>query len=169
MNIETHEFNNPNSVVTESYNHPDGKTPTISVEITESWLPEPKHMTSGSAGVDIVASVKGTKTLRPNETVMVSTGLKLGIPEGYFGMLVSRSGLASKQGIGLANSVGIIDSDYRGEVLVPLVNRSDVNFELKSGQRIAQLLLVPYIAFNAVYSGITETTRGDGGFGSTGV
>ena len=169
MNINTDEFNNPTTVVATSYTHSDNEQPSIRVEIMESWIPEPNHATTGSAGVDIVASVKGSKTLQPQETWMVSTGLKLEIPKGYFGMLVPRSGLASKSGIVLANTVGIIDSDYRGELLVPLINRSDEPFIIKSGHRIAQLLLLPYIPFKAVYTGVNKTDRGEGGFGSTGV
>jgi dUTP pyrophosphatase len=169
METNTNEFDNPTTVVATSYTHIEGEHPTIKVEIMESWIPEPTHMTKGSAGVDIVASVRGSKTLMPKETYVVSTGLKLEIPEGYFGMLVPRSGLASKSGIVLANTVGIIDSDYRGELLVPLMNRSEEAFEIKSGYRIAQLLLLPYIPFKAVYTGVDKTDRGDGGFGSTGV
>jgi dUTP pyrophosphatase len=169
MNIKTDEFSDPTSVIANTYNHSGDEMPTITVEIMESWIPEPKHMTEGSAGVDIIASVKGTKTIKSGETEMISTGLKLGIPKGYFGMLVPRSGLASKSGIVLSNTIGIIDSDYRGELLVSLYNRSDKSFEIKSGYRIAQLLLVPFVSFNAVFEGVDNTERGDGGFGSTGV
>ena len=167
MNAETHEFSNPTSVIANTYTSTEDLT--ITVEILEDWIPEPEHMSEGAAGVDIRAAIKGTKTIQPNETVMVSTGLKVGIPKGFFGMLVPRSGLASKIGIVLANTVGIIDSDYRGELMVPMINKSEKSYDLIAGNRIAQFILIPYIPFKAVYTGVNTTTRGSGGFGSTGV
>tara|TARA_Y100000401_G_C8318445_1_gene223879 strand:- start:1341 stop:1805 length:465 start_codon:yes stop_codon:yes gene_type:complete len=133
------------------------------------WLTPPQYATEHSAGADLRAVVKGSKTIKPGESSLISCGFSMAIPDGYFGLLASRSGLASK-GIALANGIGVIDSDYRGEVMVCLRNYSDESFDINSGMRIAQIILMPYDRFNFVETSCLSSTKRDkGGFGSTGV
>ena len=108
-------------------------------------------------------------TLYPHETFKVGTGLAMAIPDGYFGAIFARSGLATKQGLRPANCVGVVDSDYRGEIIVALHNDSNDPQTYRDGDRIAQLVLLPYLSawFNEVDE-LDETERGDGGFGHTG-
>ena len=107
--------------------------------------------------------------IQPNETVKINTGLSMELPEGYFGAIFARSGLAIKQGLRLQNSVALIDSDYRGEYIVALHNDSDFEQRIYDGDRIAQLVLLPYqqMEFKEVEE-LSDTDRGSGGFGSTG-
>ena len=130
----------------------------------------PTYGTKYSAGADIYAVVDTPIVIRPGETKMIQTGLSLEIPNGYVGLVYARSGLASKSGIAPANKVGVIDSDYRGELMVPLYNHSDKDFKLEHGLRIAQLVITPYIQveFEEVEE-LDSTERGHGGFGSTGL
>lgn len=105
----------------------------------------------------------------PHETVMIKSGLSMEIPDGFFGMVCSRSGLSTKYGLRLANCVGIIDSDYRGEICMPIYNDSGVTRYIKEGDRVAQILLVPYIAADfTLKDDLSETGRGKNGLGSTG-
>jgi len=134
-----------------------------------SYLPTPSHATEGSAGLDLRAGIKGSKTIKPGECVHISAGLSIGIPPGYFGLIASRSGL-SQEGIHLANGIGVIDSDYRGDVIIVIRNSGSEPFEITSGMRIAQLILVPYAKVQLVdVCDLADTERGSGGFGSTGV
>lgn len=112
----------------------------------------------------------GILKIKPHETVKVGTGLAAKIPDGYFGAIFARSGLATKQGLRPANAVGVIDSDYRGELIVALHNDTDKEQTIKTGDRIAQLVVMPYlpVEFTEVDT-LDETERGAGGFGSTGV
>lgn len=127
-----------------------------------------------SAGYDLYACFNDTLGfvgIDPNETVMIGTGLSIEIPTGYFGAIFARSGLATKQGLRPSNCVGVCDSDYRGEYIVALHNDSDTRRIVKSGDRIAQLIVMPYLIdteFNEV-DNLDETDRGNGGFGSTGI
>jgi len=111
----------------------------------------------------------GMLKIKPHETVKVGTGLAAKIPDGYFGAIYARSGLATKQGLRPANAVGVIDSDYRGELIVALHNDTDKEQTIKTGDRIAQLVVMPYlpVEFTEV-DALDETERGAGGFGSTG-
>lgn len=127
--------------------------------------------TTGSkyaAGYDLYADCS-EKAVAAHSTEMIGTGLALEIPEGYFGAIFARSGLASKEGLRPANCVGVVDSDYRGEVKVALHNDTDVARTVTHGERIAQLVIMPYlpVEFNVVDE-LTDTDRGEGGFGSTG-
>lgn len=131
--------------------------------------------TSGSkfaAGYDLyaVADESGNIEIHPSETVKIKTGLAMEIPEGYFGAVFARSGLATKRGLRPANCVGVIDSDYRGEVIVALKNDSGGLQVIQDGERVAQLVIIPYlpVEFNEVDT-LNDTDRGDGGFGSTGI
>jgi|TARA_B100001245_G_scaffold215395_1_gene182527 dUTP pyrophosphatase len=129
----------------------------------------PVYKTSGSSGMDIVAYVKKKITIRPSEIVIIPTGIALAIPKNYEIQIRPRSGLAAKKGITVLNTPGTIDSDYRGEVKVILINLSKKAFVVKSGDRIAQMILCPVIKGKLKEVNILpETIRGRGGFGSTG-
>jgi len=130
----------------------------------------PSYGTEFSAGADLYACIDGRKeTFSPGETKLINTGISLEIPEGLVGLIYARSSVASKRGLAPANKVGVIDSDYRGEIMVALYNHSDKVQEIENGERIAQLVIAPYI--KAVFTeaeSLEETKRGEGGFGSTG-
>ena len=130
----------------------------------------PTYGSAGAAGADLYALPEGDPiTIQPGETVMIHTGLSMAIPEGYVGLNFARSGLASKQGLAPANKVGVIDSDYRGELMVALHNHGSVPRTVLPGDRVAQFLIMPVITaqFTEVDS-LDDTERGAGGFGSTG-
>lgn len=129
----------------------------------------PTYGTEFSAGADLYACIDSDITLQPGATQFIHTGISLEIPEGYAGLVYARSGLACKMGVAPANKVGVIDADYRGEIMVALHNHSDKEVIIKSGERIAQLVITPFLhaAFNEVNS-LSDTVRGAGGFGSTG-
>ena len=122
-----------------------------------------------AAGYDLYADCKESITIEPHETAKIGTGLSMEIPDGYFGAVFARSGLASKQGLRPANCVGVCDSDYRGEYIVALHNDSCNPVSIKEGDRIAQLVFLPYL--DVEFTKVDEldiTGRGDGCFGSTG-
>lgn len=129
----------------------------------------PAYGSAYAAGADLYACLDGELTIQPRQTVLVHTGIAMEIPEGLVGLVYARSGLASKRGLAPANKVGVIDSDYRGEIMVALHNHGETAQTIADGERIAQLVLTPYIA--AEYEEVNElsdTVRGAGGFGSTG-
>lgn len=123
-----------------------------------------------AAGYDLFACPdEESVTIEPGETVRIGTGLAIEIPEGYFGAIFARSGLAAKQGLRPANCVGVADSDYRGEYIVALHNDSKETRVIHKGDRIAQLVILPFLAVDfQETSSLEETERGTGGFGSTG-
>lgn len=129
----------------------------------------PTYGSANAAGADLYACIDDVLTINPGETNLVPTGLAMALPEGYAGLIYARSGLASKKGLAPANKVGVIDSDYRGEVMVALHNHSNVPATIDPQERIAQLVITPYItaAFDVVDE-LDDTIRGTGGFGSTG-
>ena len=129
----------------------------------------PEYGSAGAAGADLRACLDGPVTVAPGETVMLPTGLAVALPAGTVGLVFARSGLASKEGLRPANCVGVCDSDYRGEYLVMLHNDTDEPRTVLSGDRIAQLVVLPYLSvtFTEVDE-LSETARGAGGFGSTG-
>lgn len=129
-----------------------------------------KLPTKGSAfaaGMDLYSLSSGE--IKPNETVKVQTGIAIAVPAGYMGLIFARSGLATKQGLRPANCVGVVDSDYRGEVIVALHNDSSETRTFDAGERIAQLVITPFLSvdLNEVDE-LEKTERGEGGFGSTG-
>lgn len=138
--------------------------------INKSTNPLPNYQTAGAAGMDICAFLDENMVVKAKATVLVPTGLYIALPLGYEAQLRPRSGLALKQGITLPNSPATIDSDYRGEIKIILMNLSDTPFEIKSGDRIAQMIIAKYeqLQWNAVDT-LDETQRGEGGFGHTGV
>ncbi len=129
----------------------------------------PTYGTQFSAGADLYAVTDGDISIEPGQTMLVHTGLAFEIPEGYVGLVYARSGLATKRGLAPANKVGVIDADYRGEVMVALYNQSSKVQILSSGERIAQIVIAPFL--HAEFQEADElsyTVRGAGGFGSTG-
>jgi len=143
------------------------KIKRISDEFSD--IPLPSYATEGSSGMDIRAALKEPETLKPGEVKLIPTNLSVEIPIGYEIQVRPRSGLAAKYGIGVLNSPGTIDSDYRGEVKIILFNFGKDPFEIKSGERIAQIILSKvYKAEIEESSNLKETKRGEGGFGHTG-
>ena len=130
----------------------------------------PSYSTEHAAGADLYACLEEAVTIVPGETAFIHTGLAVEIPEGMVGLIYARSGLACKKGLAPANKVGVIDSDYRGEIIVALYNHSDEEIAIASSERIAQMVITPY--YSAEYEEVDEleeTARGTGGFGSTGL
>ena len=130
----------------------------------------PSYETKGSAGVDLQAYIESPIVLKPMERSLVPTGLFIELPEGYEAQVRARSGLAIKHGISLVNGIGTIDSDYRGEIKVILINLGDKDFTINNGDRIAQMVFIKHeqVDFELVEE-LEETQRGAGGFGHTGV
>lgn len=130
----------------------------------------PAYETKGSAGVDLQANVENSIVLKPMERSLVPTGLFIELPEGYEAQVRARSGLAIKHGISLVNGIGTIDSDYRGEIKVILINLGDQDFTINNGDRIAQMVFIKHeqVDFELVEE-LEETQRGAGGFGHTGI
>ena len=129
----------------------------------------PTYKTSGSSGMDLVAYIKNKITINPGKTAMVSTGIAVAVPKNYEIQIRPRSGLAAKKSISVLNTPGTIDSDYRGEIKIILINLSKKLFVVKSGDRIAQMILCP-VAKGKLQEvkNLPRTLRGKGGFGSTG-
>ena len=129
----------------------------------------PRRGSAAAAGADLYACLEHEMTLAPGETFLVPTGLSFEIPDGYVGLVFARSSVASKRGLAPANKVGVIDSDYRGELLVALFNQSQTPQTIAPNERIAQFVIVPYLAADFVEAeSLSDTARGSGGFGSTG-
>lgn len=129
----------------------------------------PTYGSPNSAGADLYACMDGPMTFAPGQTKLVHTGIALEIPEGFAGLVYARSGLAAKRGLAPANKVGVIDSDYRGEIIVALHNHSDRDQTILDGERIAQLVITPCCTAEfELTEQLSDTVRGEGGFGSTG-
>ncbi|MEL7464001.1 MAG: dUTP diphosphatase [Pseudomonadota bacterium] len=136
----------------------------------DASFPPPAYETAGAAGADLRAAFadKTPVTLAPGERAMISTGLAMAIPNGYEGQVRPRSGLAARHGVTVANAPGTIDSDYRGEVKVILINLGADPVEIAHGDRIAQLVIAPVTQAAFAFGAVDKTARGAGGFGSTG-
>jgi dUTP pyrophosphatase len=133
-------------------------------------IPLPRYMTPDSAGMDICAAIEMPMVIDPGRIVLVPTGLAMAIPAGYEAQVRPRSGLAVKHGIGIINSPGTIDSDYRGEIKVALINLGPEPYTLRRGERMAQLIIQQvYQARVKIVADLDATRRNEGGFGSTGV
>ena len=129
----------------------------------------PTYGTSYSAGADLYNLAGETVTIPAHSTHLIHTGIAAEIPEGYCGLIFARSGLASKRGLAPANKVGVIDADYRGEIMVALHNHTDRTQTVEGGERVAQLAIVPFLKAEFELSDeLSDTVRGAGGFGSTG-
>lgn len=142
----------------------------IEIKLLNDNATIPTRGSAYSAGYDLYACLNEKVLFRPNETVKIGTGLSIAIPDGYFGAIFARSGLATNKGLRPANCVGVCDSDYRGEYIIALHNDSNIEQTISNGDRIAQLIVLPYISleFKEVIE-LSETDRGSSGFGSTGV
>ena len=138
--------------------------------VNRSVHPVPEYQTSGSAGMDIRTWLQEPVTLQPMERRLMPTGLYIALPEGYEAQIRPRSGLAIKRGLSLVNTPGTIDSDYRGEIMVPLINLSTEAQTINDGERIAQMVIARYeqIDWESVQT-LDETERGAGGFGHSGI
>jgi dUTP pyrophosphatase len=137
---------------------------------TEAGAPLPEYETRGSAGMDLKAYVDAPVTIAPGKRYLVPTGIYLELQDGYEAQIRARSGLAAKRGVTMANGVGTIDSDYRGEIKVALVNLGDEDFIIENGDRIAQMVIARYERVTwSVSDELSDTERGGGGFGHTGV
>ena len=122
-----------------------------------------------AAGADLYSAEDADVVIEPSETKFIGTGLAMEIPEGYVGLVYARSGLACKRGLAPANKVGVVDSDYRGEIKVALHNHGKEAQTIEKGERIAQMVIAPYLSVNYEEAdALSETERGEGGFGSTG-
>ena len=146
----------------------------INVEITDAaFFSEwklPQHEDQGAAGIDIRAALLLPLTIWPDQRRKIPTSLKVEVPQGYVMLLYPRSGLGHEKGLILGNGTGVIDSSFRGEILVSLWNTGDQPHEVRPGDRIAQAVVIPYLTVQLCpVSTLSETSRGDGGFGSTGV
>jgi dUTP pyrophosphatase len=130
----------------------------------------PEYATAGAAGLDLAASIGQPITIAPHARVLIPTGMAIEMPHRHLvGLVFARSGLAAKHGVCLANGVGVIDSDYTGEIICALYNSGGSSYVVHPGDRIAQLVFVPVaVASLVVVEGLAETARGSGGFGSTG-
>ena len=143
--------------------------PVIAVKKLDERAVLPTYGSAFAAGADLYALADEEIVFQPGETKFVRTGLAMEIPEGYAGLIYARSGLACKRGLAPANKVGVVDSDYRGEVMVALHNHSNQEQRVAVGERIAQLVVAPFLkAEFAQADELNETVRGEGGFGSTG-
>lgn len=144
-------------------------TAPVSVKRLDSRAKLPAYGSTSAAGADLYAVTDGPMDIAPGQTVLIHTGLAFAIPQGYVGLVYARSGLATRQGLAPANKVGVIDADYRGELMVSLYNHSGETRTVECGDRVAQLVIAPYLAaeFQPVED-LDDTARGSGGFGSTG-
>lgn len=129
----------------------------------------PSRGSAAAAGYDLYAAIPEAVAIKPHTTEKIGTGLAIAVPDGYFGAIFARSGLAAKQGLRPANCVGVADSDYRGEYIVALHNDTDEERVIEPQERIAQLVVMPYLPMEFEETDeLSETERGSGGFGSTG-
>ena len=129
----------------------------------------PTRGDSKAAGIDLYACIDNPVTILPNATVMIPSGIACEFPEGYFGLMLPRSSVGVKRKLTLANTAGVIDESFRGEIMMAFKNNGDVYQTIEPGERLAQLILLPYFTYNIVETDeLSETERGEGGFGSTG-
>ncbi len=143
---------------------------TVKIRIISKSGNIPRYETPGSAGFDLPAFLDEPVTLAPGQRMLVPTGIYMELPEGFEAQVRARSGLAVKHGIGLVNGIGTVDSDYRGELRVPLINWGQEPFTIESGDRIAQVVIARYMrAELEPTDSLSDTQRGEGGFGHTGV
>jgi len=141
----------------------------IPVKILREGAILPAYGSAGAAGADLYACIDGVVTIAPGETAFVPTGIAMEVPAGCAGLIYARSGLACKRGLAPANKVGVIDSDYRGEIIVALHNHGSAAQTVGSGERIAQMVITPvFTPAYTIVEELSDSTRGAGGFGSTG-
>ncbi len=145
------------------------KEEKINIKLLNDDAIIPTYGSNFAAGADLYANIKEDETINPSETKFIKTGISLEIPDGLVGLIYPRSGLSCKEGLAPANKVGVIDSDYRGEIIVALHNHSKEIRTITPNERIAQIVFTPYIKGNFnIVKDLSDTKRGNGGFGSTG-
>ena len=144
--------------------------PTVKIKKLSPDAVLPSYGSASAAGADLYALVEeGVLSVAPHTTVFVHTGIAMEIPEGFAGLIYARSGTACKRDLAPANKVGVVDSDYRGEIMVALHNHGEVTQTVENGERIAQMIITPYLSVDFVEAAaLDDTVRGSGGFGSTG-
>ena len=141
----------------------------VKIKILREGAHIPTYGSQSAAGADLYACLEESITIEPGKSVMIPTGIACELPEGTVGLVCARSGMACKRGLAPANKVGVVDCDYRGELMVCLHNHSDRAQTVENGERIAQYLVMPYYTADFTISGeLGDTARGAGGFGSTG-
>lgn len=144
-------------------------TAPVSVKLLDPRAKLPTYGSADAAGADLYALTGGPVAIAPGETVQIHTGIALAVPKGYAGLVYARSGISCKRGLAPANKVGVIDADYRGEVMIYLHNHGAVPQVVEDGDRIAQLVITPYLTAQFTWADeLDDTRRGDGGFESTG-
>ena len=144
-------------------------TAPVCVKLLDPRAKLPAYGSADAAGADLYALTDGPAAIAPGETILIRTGLALAIPKGYVGLVCARSGMACKRGLAPANMVGVVDADYRGEVMIFLHNHGPETQVVEPGDRVAQLVIVPYLTVQfAPAEELDGTERGSGGFGSTG-
>lgn len=142
---------------------------TVNFKKIKEMAVVPTKGSTEAAGRDLYACIDDDVVIRPHDTVMIGTGIALQIPNGYFGGIVARSGLSTKEDLAPCNKFGVVDSDYTGEVFVPLHNHGDQIRVIHPNERIAQILILPYMSYDLFeVDDLESTDRGDGGFGSSG-
>lgn len=161
-------------IIKEEYNDKNAEyhssLKNVKIKLSDDYAKIPTRGTQEAAGFDLYVINKEEVKIEPGETAMLETGIALQLPDGYFGAIFPRSGLSTKRGLSLINSVGVIDSDYRGEIMVGLHNYSNETQFVAPGERVAQLILLKYNPINFVeVNELEDTKRGKGGFGSTGI
>lgn len=142
---------------------------TVRIKKLKDAAKIPTYGSEYSAGADLYACTEADLVIEPGETVVVKTGIAMEIPVGYAGFIYARSGLATKEGLAPANKVGVVDADYRGEIMVALHNHSKETRTVTVGERIAQMVIAPFLTAEFLpCEELSDTVRGEGGFGSTG-
>ena len=145
------------------------KEEKVCIKLLDENATLPTYGSVDAAGADLYANISQTETIMPHETKLIKTGVAMAIPKGLMGLIFARSGLASKRGLAPANKVGVVDADYRGEIMVALHNHTNSEQSIEPKERIAQMVFVPYVkGVFEVVDDLEETARGAGGFGSTG-
>ena len=141
----------------------------VKIKLLREDVSLPAYATEGSAAFDLTAAIDTPITLKAGERRLIPTGIAISIPMGYVAILCARSGLSAKKGIAAANGIGVIDSDYRGEIFFSAINLSNEEYTITNGERVAQLMIMPVChAEFTVCDDLDKTERGCGGFGSTG-
>ena len=141
----------------------------LNIKLVRETSVMPEYASDGAAAADLHADIESPLTLAPGKRAVIPTGVIAEIPAGYVGILAARSGLAVKKGICLSNGIGVIDSDYRGEIGAAVINLSDEEYIIEPGERICQLMIMPFAKAEFVSAdALSDTERGEGGFGSTG-
>lgn len=142
---------------------------TVKIKKLNDMAIIPKKAHDDDAGFDLYAAIPDSVVIPPHKTLLIGTGISVELPKNTFGAIFARSGLAFKSGLAPANKVGVVDCNYRGEVCVALHNHSDMPKEISSGERIAQMVVMPYVNVSLeLAEDLSDTDRGEGGFGSTG-